>query len=213
MSDDRLHAAVAGEVLAAAGARRELLQSVVDVARAIFLARAASIALLDEAREELRFEAVSGAGAGDLVGVRLPSGEGIAGVVAQSGEPLIVDDLTGDPRFARARAEQTGYVPAAMMVAPLLRGERTLGTLSVLDRGRTGRSTLEELELLVTFADQAALAVDLGESAARAQAVLEGGGSDVAAVTRLTTVIDGLREPRRTAALRLVDDLARLLAD
>ena len=62
-------------------------------------------------------------------------------------------------------------MPTAMMVAPLLGEEDTLGVLSVLDRGRTGRTSLEELNLLGAFAEQAALALALGESAGRAAAL------------------------------------------
>jgi len=46
-----------------------------------------------------------------------------------------------------------------------LRGERTLGVLSALDRGGTGRTTLQELELLMVFATQAAVAIDASEAA------------------------------------------------
>jgi hypothetical protein len=41
-----------------------------------------------------------------------------------------------------------------------------LGVLPVPDRLSTGRSTLKELELVVQFAGQAALALDLGEAGA-----------------------------------------------
>ena len=51
---------------------RALLQSIVDVARAIFGAKASSVFLLDEATDELVFEAVSGEGEEDLVGMRIP---------------------------------------------------------------------------------------------------------------------------------------------
>ena len=126
--------------------RQALLQSITDVARAIFLSQAASIAVLDAGSGHFRFEAVSGEGAERLLGTTFPLGQGIAGTVAQTGEPMVVDDLTNDPRFARGVAEESGYVPTAMMVAPLLGEEDTLGVLSVLDRGRTGRTSLEELE-------------------------------------------------------------------
>ncbi len=62
MSDD-LSAAVAAGVLGAEEEHRALLQSVVEVARAIFAARASSVFLLDEEADELVFEAVSGEGA------------------------------------------------------------------------------------------------------------------------------------------------------
>jgi signal transduction protein with GAF and PtsI domain len=208
---ERFEAAVAGQVLGAAGAREELLQSIADVARAIFLAEAASIAVLETGSREFRFEAVAGQGADRLLGTTFPFGEGIAGMVAQTGEPAVVDDLSGDPRFARPLAEVSGYVPNAMMVAPLQRGEGTLGVLSVLDRGRTGRSTLQELELLVAFAAQAALAVDLGESARRAAELLRGGGEDVGRVAALAARVEALDKGRREAGLQLLDALDRLL--
>jgi GAF domain-containing protein len=125
---------------------------------------------------------------------------------------MIVDDLTRDPRFARAIAEDSGYVPTAMMLAPLLHGERTLGVLSVLDRGRTDRATLQELELLVSFADQAAVAVNLEAAAQRAAGVLEGEtGDDAGAVARLAGAVGALEGERREAALRLVTALADVL--
>jgi hypothetical protein len=51
---------------------RALLQSIVDVARSIFGAEAASIFLYDEEADELVFEAVSGQGGDTLVGARFP---------------------------------------------------------------------------------------------------------------------------------------------
>jgi GAF domain-containing protein len=104
----QFEAAVAAELLAAAEARSELLQSIVEVARAIFLAQAASIALLDASARDFAFEAVAGQGAGSLIGTRFPAGQGVAGTVAQTGEPVIIVDLAGDPRFARDVAGDDG---------------------------------------------------------------------------------------------------------
>ena len=90
---------------------RALLRSIVDVARAIFGARAASVFLLDDESDELVFEAVSGEGEESLVGRRFPSSTGIAGWVLVTGQPLVLDDVAADPRFATEAAESTGYVP------------------------------------------------------------------------------------------------------
>jgi GAF domain-containing protein len=198
MSD--FSAAAAAQILGAAADRRALLASIVEVARAIFRAEASSIALLDERAGDFVFAAVAGQGEGSLEGIRFRAGTGLAGSVAQSGEPLIIDDLSRDPRFARNVAEDTGYVPNAMMVAPLLRGEDVLGTLSVLDRGETGRNSLEELQLLCAFADQAALAVGL----------IEGEG-DLAVVARLVERLQAADDERREAGLGLLAALERLL--
>ena len=124
MAQDDLRAAVAAGALAAREAHRPLLQSIVEVARAIFGARAASIMLLDAATRELVFEAVTGEGEDVLVGRRIPPGTGIAGWVAESGQSLVVEDVAADPRFALDQAQRTGYVPKGLMAAPLLREDR-----------------------------------------------------------------------------------------
>ena len=212
---DRFTAAVAGEVLAAQAARGALLQSIVETARAIFAARGASIALLDERRGDLVFHAVAGEASDTVLGMRFSAGEGLAGSVAESGEPLIVDDLSGDPRFARGLAEQTGYVPRAMMLAPLLHGERTLGVLSVLDRGITARTTMQELDLLVAFAAQAALALEAGEAARRAGALLEQAADEdpgLAALVRLARSLEAGSEERRDASHALLSALADVVS-
>ena len=125
MSD--LEAAVAAGVIGADEAHRSLLQATVEVARAIFRAKASSVFLLDEDAEELVFEAVAGEGQGELIGMRFPAGNGIAGWVLTTRQPLVVEDLSADTRWSRTQAESTGYVPTNMMSVPLLVEERALG--------------------------------------------------------------------------------------
>lgn len=137
----------------------ELLQSVVDTACAIFGAQASSVLLHDAAADEMIFEAVSGQGQEFLVGSRFPAGRGIAGWVAASGEPMVVDDLRANRSFDRSIAEATGYVPNALMAAPLIHGEDVLGVLEVLDPSPQARSGLSELDVLALFARQAAVAL------------------------------------------------------
>ncbi|HXR11116.1 MAG TPA: GAF domain-containing protein, partial [Gaiellaceae bacterium] len=154
-----LEAAVAAGVLGAEQGHRSLLQSTVEVARAIFHAKASSIFLLDAQRDELVFEAVAGEGAATLVGQRFPSSTGVAGWVLVTRQPLVVDDLAADTRFSREAAESTGYVPRSLMAVPLLVEERALGVLEVLDRPRDRPFTLAEMDLLGLFAGQAAIAL------------------------------------------------------
>ncbi|WP_433496856.1 GAF domain-containing protein [Sphaerimonospora sp. CA-214678] len=113
---------------------RRLLQSIVEVARHVFRSAAASIFLVDETTGELVFEAVSGEGEQHLLGTRFPPGTGIAGSVAASGQPMIVDDVAETAQFAHDAAESTGYVPRSIMAAPLIRYEECIGVLEVLDR-------------------------------------------------------------------------------
>ena len=211
MSEDRLRAAVATGVLGSEEQHRALLQSIVEVARAIFAAQASSILLLDEEEDELVFEAVAGAGSGSLVGTRIPSSTGIAGWVLVTRQPLVLDEVQKDPRFARDVAEKPGYVPEGLMAVPLLHDERALGVLQVLDRPEQSRFSLEEMELLGLFASQAAIALDLLAHARRARRVLEQESVDVGVVVRLAAAVDALEEGRREAGLRLLAELERIL--
>lgn len=177
-------------------AMSELLQSVVDTARAIFGAQASSILLLEAAADELVFEAVSGQGQDFLVGRRFPAGRGIAGWVAASGEPLVVDDLHDSTSFDRNIAESTGYVPNALMAAPLVHGDQVLGVLEVLDPSPQARSSLTELDLLCLFARQAAVALNV-----------------LTAHARRLSAPDAPDDPSRTELLRLLSEARRLLEE
>jgi GAF domain-containing protein len=208
----RLEAAVASGVLAAEEQHRALLKSIVEVARSIFNAKASSIFLLDEEADELVFEAVAGEGEETLVGRRIPSSTGFAGWVLVTRQPIIVEDVSEDPRFARNVAEDTGFVPKGLMAVPLLHEERALGVLQVLDRPQNAQFSLAEMDLLSLFANQAAIALELLQRARRARAVLyEEGAEDVEAVTGLAAALDDLEGADRDAALRLLQALEDLI--
>jgi GAF domain-containing protein len=210
MAEGDLRAAVAAGVLGAEELYAQLLRSVVEVARAIFGARASSVFLFDEATDELVFAALAGEGEQHLVGTRIPSSTGIAGWVLVTRQPLVLDDLENDPRHARDFAEQTGYVPKGLMAVPLLHEERALGVLQVLDRPKRSRFTLQEMELLGLFANQAAIALDLLQRARQARAVLQEGEGVVA---RLAETVAALPDEKREAGLKLLASLEDVLRD
>jgi GAF domain-containing protein len=210
MPEGDLRAAVAAGVLGAEELYSQLLRSVVEVARAIFGAKASSVFLLDEAADELVFAAVAGEGEEHLVGTRIPSSTGIAGWVLVTRQPLVLEDLENDPRFARDVAEATGYVPRGLMAVPLLHEERALGVLQVLDRPKRSRFTLQEMELLGLFANQAAIAVDLLQRAREARAVLQ---EDESVVARLAEAVSALPDEKREAGLKLLASLESVLRD
>lgn len=212
MTDEgELRAAVAAGALAAREGHRPLLQAIVEVARAIFAARAASIMLLDEQSGELVFEAVTGEGEDTLIGRRIPASTGIAGWVAESRQPLVVEDVATDPRFAVDEARRTGYVPQGLMAAPLLREDRVLGVLNVLDRPAQRRFSVAEMDLLGLFANQAAVALDLLLHSQRTQTLLESSGDDLESVARVAAMLERLDGDRREAGVRLLQEIANVL--
>jgi GAF domain-containing protein len=210
--DNTLVAAATAGVLDAEREHRALLQSIVEVARGIFKARASSIFLYDTDTDELVFEAVAGEGSENLVGMRIPSGTGLAGFVLVTRQPLVIDDLENDPRHARNVAERTGYVPKRLMSVPLLHEDEALGVLQVLDREDDARFGLADMELLGLFATQAAVALTLLKRARRAGDVLGRAGDEANDLARLAAAVDALSEDDRDTAVALLRALERLLS-
>ena len=147
-----------GPVLAPAGPD-DLVHAVAATAMRMFGAKACSVALLTEDDAELVFTTVVGQGSEAVQGLRLPSGQGIAGWVAMSGQPLVVSDLQRDPRWAGS-APRSGYTPTSILAAPVATSERLLGVIEILDRSEDRPEATADLELLGVVADQAALALE-----------------------------------------------------
>jgi GAF domain-containing protein len=209
MNEDRLRAAVAAGVAGAEEAHKELLQSIVQVARSIFGAKGSSIWLLDEQTDELVVEAVAREEDRHILGLRMPSGQGVAGWVLTTRQPIVIEDVQSDQRHAKEVAERTGYVPQGLMAVPVLHEDRALGVLQVLDRQT--RFSLGEMDLLGLFANQAAIALDLLQRGRMAKAVLDDSEPEVAAVARVAAALDALEDGRRDAALALLHALEELL--
>ena len=138
----------------------ELLRSLTETARRLFGAAACSLALLTEDDSELIYTTAAGEGANDVTGMRVSSSHGIAGWVVQSGQPIAVSNLANDRRFSRELAEQTGYVPQAIVAVPVETPQRMLGVISLLDRDARRPGAEQDMVLLSLFADQAALALE-----------------------------------------------------
>jgi GAF domain-containing protein len=217
-TDNTLMAAVSLAVIDADSEHRKLLDSVVLTARVIFEAAASSIFLLDIATGDLVFEAVAGQGQDFLVGSRFPASAGIAGWVLDSCQPLIVDDLSADSRFARDFAESTRYVPKKLMATPVICDEEAIGVLEVLDATRSASSPLAQLELLSLFGMQAAAALRIVQRSRAARALITGADSGVGGVGGVGEIMEVVRalgslsDERRTASLRLLGSMRTLLA-
>jgi signal transduction protein with GAF and PtsI domain len=141
------------------------MEAVVRTAAGVFDAAAASISLVEERTGELVYRSAWGAGAHEIVGVRLAPGQGIAGSVVASSEPTFVADCRNDERFAAAVAAGTGYVPITMLVVPLQRSGQTIGALSLLDRRDGNPYGAGDVSRAVLFAELAVAALEHGADA------------------------------------------------
>src|SRR5262249_16686260 len=115
-------------------------------------------------------------------------------------QPVVIEDVTKDARFAGDVAETTGYVPKGLMAAPLIGDQEVLGVLSVLDRPKRAGFSLMARDLLGLFADQAATAIESGREEAA-----DGG------LAELEARLDSLDGERRRHAEALIEALTELL--
>jgi len=136
-----------------------VLRSIVEATVALFDAEAASIALFDPTSGRLVFEVAAGEQGQGVVGLAIDPGEGVAGYVFSTGQPIALSDVERDARFGRSTAEQTGYVPRSLVAVPLSDDEGTLGVLEVLDRRGGGAFDLRDIDLASVFARQATVAI------------------------------------------------------
>lgn len=182
----------------ASTAAETVLQQVTASALQVFQARACSIALLQG--EELVYVHASGDGADQIVGTRLPVSRGLAGYAISGGKPVAIWDVANDPRFARDIAEATGYLPTAIVAAPVQTQRGSYGVLTVLDPAVSGPVGERLLELVVLLAHQAALTVE-GATASRA-------GEGHTARAELISIVENLPDAQIATATAMLRRLA-----
>lgn len=213
MTDDNAFlAALSLAVLDAEQDHQTLLRSVVLAARTIFEAAASSIFLLDTVTGDLVFEAVAGQGEDFLIGARFPASKGIAGWVLSSGQPILIDNLAEDARFARDLAESTNYVPTMLMATPVTCDEETIGVLEVLDSRQAPQSRLTQLEMLSLFAMQAAAALRIVQRSRAARDLYVCADGELGDLMEVARLLDAVTGERRQAGLRLLGSVRALLA-
>jgi len=118
----------------------------------------ALIFLLNDESQELELKTCRGVSEDFIKGTKgLKVGEGFNGRVAQTGEPLLVEDASQDLRLTREVVKQEGI--QATLIVPLKAKDKVVGTLSVGTRG--SRQFLdEEVELLTTIGSQIGMAIE-----------------------------------------------------
>lgn len=122
-------------------------------------AEAASVLLLDDDMANFRFYHVAGPAEPELKGATLPADEGIAGHVLRTLEPMVVSDAQTDPRFCAKFDSDSGFQTRNMIAIPLVIGDEPIGVLEVLNKAAEGSFTQEEQMLLVSVAEEIALAI------------------------------------------------------
>jgi GAF domain-containing protein len=108
-----------------------------------------------------RLEVVAAAGAqpGPLLGITIPAGEGTAGFVSASGQPLAFSGRGVDPRMRQGMAEVLGQDFESVLCVPCIAEDRVLGALEMVDRRDGGSFTFDDVELATLLAGIAGVAL------------------------------------------------------
>jgi len=143
----------------------DLFPRLLDLAKGVADADASSLMLYNSESNLLEFASIKddvmGDRADDMLknSVRLKMGEGIAGWVAKNRKSVIVEDAQKDPRFSKRADKQSGFVTRTMLSVPLIHQEDLLGVLNVLNSRNKPSFEREDLAVLESFADLAAVAI------------------------------------------------------
>ncbi|MEK7858481.1 MAG: HD domain-containing phosphohydrolase [Elusimicrobiota bacterium] len=135
-----------------------LLQKIGTAAEQLLDSEASAIMLVTDDKQHLFFKVASGEKGQSLKTMRLPLGQGIAGWVAQSGKPEVVEDTRKDPHFAADFDRKTGFVTRSALCVPMVFRDELIGVVEVLNR-RSGSYTQEHVDLLTHMASFAAASI------------------------------------------------------
>jgi len=135
-----------------------LLQTILDRSAELLKAEQGSLMLLDHETELLIIKAKRGINNSLTEKLRIQKGEGIAGKVAEFGEPFLVGDVENDPRIKQKN--RLRYKTRSFVSVPITIEGRIIGVLNLSDKITGEIFNKEDLELIQSFADQAAIVME-----------------------------------------------------
>lgn len=137
-----------------------LIQYIMDRIQILVKPEAWSLLMLDESGRELTFKKALGSKAEGLSDVRLKLGEGIAGRVAETGQPMIVNNATKSKYFKPELDRLTGFSSRNILCVPLRSRGKNLGVLELINQSEDKVFTEEDLETTLLFAEQVAVSLE-----------------------------------------------------
>jgi GAF domain-containing protein len=139
---------------------KEILDKVMKLTSKVLEVEACSLLLLDEKTNELVFEVAIGEKGEVVKEFRLKVGEGIAGWVAEKGEPLIVQDVQADERFYKKVDDKTLFKTKSIMATPMKIKGRTIGVAEAINKLDNKEFSERDFEFFTAIVNQAAIAIE-----------------------------------------------------
>ncbi|CAB1069765.1 Response regulator of zinc sigma-54-dependent two-component system [Olavius algarvensis Delta 1 endosymbiont] len=137
----------------------QLLELVIETATRMMDAKASSLLLLDPRTRKLYFKVATGAKSSDVKQFEIELGQGIAGHVAETGEPLLIPDVAQDSRWYKEISESIGFKTQSIACVPMKIDSEIIGVVEIIDKADGSAIRDEDLKILSVFADLAAQAL------------------------------------------------------
>ena len=137
----------------------ELLELIINSATRMMSAKASSLLLLDEKTQKLYFKVATGEKGKEVRQFQISLGEGIVGYVAQTGEPLLIPDVSLDSRWDKRISEHTGFRTRSIACVPMKVGEKVIGVVEIIDKEDGTSFGQEDIKQLSSIADLASMAI------------------------------------------------------
>lgn len=135
-----------------------ILNAVLDSVLRIFGGSVGGILLFDEQIQQLRYKAHRGLSAKYIREMCLAMGEGIAGKVAQTGEPILLEDVSKDPSAAHPDLISTEGLKGFISV-PLKAKEKVVGVMNIAST-LPGKFAIDDMYLLNSIGCQLGTAIE-----------------------------------------------------
>jgi len=194
----------AGNLLATTTDPRETLTSILSMAIDVIGAKLGSVMIIDPVNKDLFIGASCGLDKDVVRNTRMKIGSSISGYVAETGRPLIVEDIERDPRFSRINRER--YESKSLISVPLKYKDEIFGVINLNNKVNGQPFNQDDLYLLNSLAVPAAVAID------RANLIMDKTKTinDLTILHNLAETVSMLDEPEKTGE-ETFDNLRELL--
>ena len=141
----------------------EILGAIMDKMAQFFGPERWSLLMVDDVSGELYYAIAVGENAESLKGLRVPLGEGVAGWVAATGNPLIVPDVALDPHWSAFATKHPDLKIQSIACVPVRAGNKTLGVIQLLN-SKLDLLSEYSISFLRILCDYAAIAIQNARS-------------------------------------------------
>ena len=149
-----------GKALTSTVELENVLTLIMDQVGRLLKTQSWSLLLRDEETGNLTFEIAVSPAEEKLKGMKVASGEGIAGWVSEHGEALVIPDVTSDERFSNQFDIASSFITQSVLCVPVRSKDQVLGVIELVNGPNEKIFKDADLQILLTIADYAAIAIE-----------------------------------------------------